>query len=168
MEPGQEFPVSMLFSAQGLEEDENGNINMVLMVVSPDGVNERSTEDNVWEFALVPATIYVNSGYPSPDETKVPVDSAITLVFNMQVKEGGGFNGIILEDEDLNVIEISKTIDGDTLTITPADPLTNNTQYTLTIPANAVGDDYGHTMSKPYTMSFTAISRYPEVAFAWR
>ena len=62
-----------------------------------------------------------------------------TLVFNMQVKEGGGFNGIILEDEDLNVIEISKTIDGDTLTITPADPLTNNTQYTLTIPANAVG-----------------------------
>lgn len=167
LEPGQEFPVSMLFSAQGLEEDENGNINMVLMVVSPDGVNERSTEDNVWEFALVPATIYVNSGYPSPDETKVPVDSAITLVFNMQVKEGGGFNGIILEDEDLNVIEISKTIDGDTLTITPADPLTNNTQYTLTIPANAVGDDYGHTMSKPYTMSFTAISRYPEVAFAW-
>ena len=167
LEPGQEFPVSMLFSAQGLEEDENGNINMVLMVVHPEGVNERSTEDNVWDFALVSATIYVNSGYPSPDETKVPVDSTITLVFNLQVKEGAGFNGIILEDEDLNVIEILKTIDGDTLTITPADPLTNDTQYTLTVPANAIGDDYGHTMAKSYTMSFTTTSRYPEVAFAW-
>jgi len=167
LEPGQEFPVSMLFSAQGLEEDENGNINMVFMVEPPEGVIERSAEDNVWDFALVPATIYVNSGYPSPDETKVPVDSAITLVFNMQVKEGAGFNGIILEDEDLNVIEISKTIDGDTLTIIPADPLTDDTQYTLTIPANSIGDDYGHTMAKPYTMSFTTTSRYPEVAFAW-
>ncbi len=167
LDPGQEFPVSMLFSAKGLEKDENGNINMALRAVLPDGVNEQSKDDNVLTFALVPAAIFVNGGYPSPDDTQVPVDSSITLSFNMNVEEGAGFNQITLEDEDLNVIEVIKSLDGDILTIAPANPLANSTQYTLTIPANALGDAYGHILAGPYTMSFKTTSHYPEVTFAW-
>lgn len=167
LEPGQEFPVSMLFSSDGLERDEDGIAMMALMAVLPESIREQSTDDNRWEFNLELATITVTGGSPGSDETQVPVDSAITLNFNMNVEEGAGFDGIVLEDEDLNIIEVTGTIEGDTLTITPVSPLANGTHYTLTVPANALGDAYGHTMTGAYTMSFTTTSTYPEVLFSW-
>lgn len=167
LEPGQEFPVNFLFSASDLQKDVNGQINMAFMAILPDGVDEQSTDDNVWEFILESASISVISSTPGLDEEQVAVDTAVTLSFNMMVDEGAGFDAIILEDEDLNEVEVNKTLDGDILTVIPLSPLENHTRYTLTLPAEAMSDDYGHVMEEAYTMSFTTTSSNPEVSFSY-
>ena len=167
LDPGQEFPINFLFPASGLQKDVAGKINMVLEAVVPEDIDEQSTEDNEWEFALEPAPILVISTTPGLDEEKVVVDTAVTLSFNMTVNEGTGFDAIILEDEDLNEVEVNKTLDGDILTVTPLSPLENHTRYTLTLPVNALGDDYGHVIDELYTMSFTTTSGNPEVSFSY-
>lgn len=167
IEPGQEKGLNFVISAQGLTRDENGRINMTFRALLPDGVSENSTENNTSEFVLEPAPILVESTNPGQGETQVGIQKPITINFNMNVENGAGFDQMILQDDDLNPVGLTKTLAGNTLTLTPQSPMAYNTRYTLTIPRDALGDAYGHTMDEPYSLSFVTTASSPEVVFAY-
>ncbi len=166
LEPGQKVSIDFLFSSEGLTADENGNINMALRALTPDGAPEYSAENNLYEFALEQASISVKTSNPGQSESLVGVETPLTLGFNMAVEEGEDFDGIVLADNELNEIYISKVLDGDTLTITPQSELQHDTRYELTVPAHAFGDAFGHSMSAPYVLSFATMSSSPQVIFS--
>lgn len=165
--PGEEVIVEFFISSSNLDKDENGRTIIDLRVVVPEEVKENSVENNILQFELEPESIIVTGTNPGQGDSQVGIHDAITLYFNMKVEEGTGFEQIILEDEDLNIIATRKILDGDMLTITPLEDLKFNTRYTLTIPADALGDSYGHTLDEEYSMSFTTTLESPEVIFAY-
>ncbi|HHW00366.1 MAG TPA: DUF4959 domain-containing protein [Clostridiaceae bacterium] len=167
MMDGEEFGLSFLFSSDGLETNEDEETVMALRALLPTGTEEFSTENNTYNFTLVPASITVEKVYPAPNETQVSTDKPLTIGFNMDVDKGTGFEQIELIDEKLNEIEIDKTIEGNTLTITPRSPLARGTGYTLTIPADAVSDPFGHKMDEPYSLSFVTTASNPEITLAY-
>jgi len=167
MMDGEEIGLSFLFSPDGLEANEDGETVMALRVLLPAGTEEFSTENNAYNFTLVPVSITVEKVYPAPNETRVSTDKPLTIGFNMDVDKGAGFEQIELIDEKLNEIEIYKTIEGNTLTITPRSPLARGTGYTLTIPADAVSDPFGHKMDEPYSLSFVTTASNPEITLAY-
>ena len=85
----------------------------------------------------------------------------------MNVSEGTGYDRIRLIDENLNVISSKKELQGATLIVTPDQTLDYDTEYTLTIPKEGLGDAYGHLMEGDYIVSFTTGSYYPEVVFTY-
>jgi len=165
--PGEEVCVSMLFSSDGLTEDESGKIDMTLAVLPADGVNDNSPDNNFYEFTLEPATITIDQSEPCQGDAKADVNKAITVTFNMDVSEGTKFNQIKLTDNNLNEIGVAGALAGDTLMITPQRTLDYNTEYALTIPVDAVGDSYGHVMENDFTISFDTETSGPEVILAY-
>ncbi|MFA5527883.1 MAG: Ig-like domain-containing protein [Peptostreptococcales bacterium] len=167
LRPGEETKVEFLISSGNLDKDENGSTVINLCIVVPENVRENSVENNIRQFELKPESIIVTATNPGQGDSKVGIHDATTLYFNMNVEKGTGFEQIALEDEDLNIIDTDKTLNGDMLTLTPLDDLKFNTRYTVTIPAKALGDSYGHTMDEDYSMSFTTTLGSPEVIFAY-
>jgi len=159
LRPGEEETINMIISS--------GGINAVLRVLLPEGVTESVEDNNKYEFVLEPASIVVEGASPSDGEVKVGIQKPLTISFNMSVEAGNGFEEIMLMDDEFNSIDIEKTLEGSTLTLTSLSPLAYGTQHTLVIPAGAVGDDYGHTMEGSYSMSFTTTASSPEVIFAY-
>jgi len=167
LRPGQEAGVNFVISSAGLAADTDAKISMALTAALPDGVEEFATDNNVYEFALKPAQVVVNRIKPGPGEAQVGIQQPLTINFNMNVEQGTDFAQIILEDDNLNTIDVAKTLEGRTLTVIPQSPLDYNTRYTLTIPREAVGDSYGHKMGDAYELSFATTSSSPEIVFAY-
>ncbi|QSX05872.1 Ig-like domain-containing protein [Sedimentibacter sp. zth1] len=167
LRPGQETGIRFLISSAGLAEDADGKINMMLSVMPSVGVEEFSTDNNIYKFILEPDSIVVDRVDPIKGETQVGIQKSLTFGFNMNVEKGTGFDQIKLEDDYFNVIDINTTLDGKTLTVTPKNEMAYSTHYVLTIPVDAIGDSYGHTMDEPYNMSFVTTSSSPEIIFAY-
>lgn len=167
LEPGQKVVLDFFISSSDVLEDKDGNITMTMCIVAPDGVQESTTENNLRKFSLEAAPIVVETMNPGQEEASVGIQTPLILSFNMLVDKGEGFDKIILEDEELNEIRIDKTLEGDTLTLIPQSDLLQATRYTLTIPEEALGDSYGHTLSEPYFLSFTTTASSPEVIFSY-
>ena len=72
-----------------------------------------------------------------------------------------------MEDDYLNPIVVSKVLVGNILTITPQKAMDYNTRYTITLPADALKDSYGHTMEDAYSSNFITATSSPEVVFAF-
>ncbi len=167
LDAGRVEGVSFLISSSELEKDESGDVNLVLRALLPEAVEEYSTENNTNEFVLEPASIVVDKMNPAPGETKVDIHKPLTLTFNMNVEEGDGFEQIVLQDDNLNSIDLNKSLEGNTLTVTPQSTMAYDTQYTLIIPKAAIGDSYGHSMEDDYSLSFVTTSSSPEIVFAY-
>jgi methionine-rich copper-binding protein CopC len=164
---GQQVKINFLISSDGLAKDADGNINLTLRALLPDEVEENSKDNNIYDFTLVAAPIVVESMNPGHGETQVGIQDTLSLIFNMNVDKGIDFEQITLEDENFNKVDISKTIEGDTLSITPRNEMEYDTKYTLIIPKEALSDTYGHTMEDNYSLSFATITRNPEIVFAY-
>jgi len=160
LNPGEEEYLSMIVSSAG-------KINVSLHAVLPKGITENSEDNNKYEFVLEPASIVVEGASPANGEGKVGLQKPLILSFNMNVEPGEEFEKIMLTDDDFNNVNIEKTLEGSSLTVTPLNPMEYGTRYNLTVPAGAVGDSYGHTMEGPYSMSFTITSSSPEIIFAY-
>lgn len=91
---------------------------------------------------------------PDSDASNIEIDSDITITFSEAMQPGAGYDGIKLENSLGEPIEVSKTIAGDSLTISPANDLSYETTYTVTIPAGAVEDVAGNTLQEDYSFSF--------------
>ncbi len=167
MEPGRKIILTKLISAVGLTEDDNGHINLRIHVNPPEGVREDFTGNNSRSFTLEPAVLTVNSLKPGSGDKHVDPASPLSIVFNMPVSEGIGYENILLLDQNLNEVALNKVLAGSTLTITPRQVLNQNTKYTLVIPADALRDAYGHAMKKDFSFSFTTLSSYPEIVSAY-
>jgi hypothetical protein len=145
----------------------NGRKNMNVRVTLPEGLNESNKDDNTRTFLLEPAAFVLKSLNIGPGEKQVDVTSAISIEFNMSVGEGAGFDQIRLMDEKLNEVAINKVIENSTLTIKPQNLLEYGVGYRLTIPKDALGDSYGHTLERAFDMSFTTITANPEIVSAY-
>jgi len=164
---GEEMEFSLIISSEGLSKDENGKTNVNLRVLLPEAVTENSYDNNKYEFVLESASIVLDKADPAQSEKQAAIEKPLTLSFNMNVEAGAGFEQITLTDEELNKIDISKTLEGDTLTVITKNTLAYGTQYTLTIPEDALGDSYGHTMQSSISISFTTTASSPEIIFAY-
>jgi len=91
---------------------------------------------------------------PTQNEIQVPIDTNITITFNETVQEGAEYKNIALKDEYGRIILIEITIVGNEIIIKPLEKLTNNMNYTLTMPKNAVTDIKGHGLTQEYILTF--------------
>lgn len=91
---------------------------------------------------------------PYNGENHVSINKNIQIKFNKAVAAGDGFEDITLKDGQNNNIEISKSIEGNTLNITLGSFLQLGTSYILNIPMNAVSDLQGNNLAKAYSMNF--------------
>ncbi|MEA4961635.1 immunoglobulin-like domain-containing protein [Lutispora sp.] len=167
MEPGQQTVLTTMVSSAGLARDGKGQINLRIRVNPPEGVKEDFTENNTRSFSLEPAAITVDKVNPGPGDKHVAPSSALSIAFNMNIAQDAGYDRIRLMDEDLNEIAVNKVIQGNTLTITPQHVLDNGTEYTLIIPADALGDAYGHSMKSDFSLSFRTVLTNPEIISAY-
>ncbi|HBN85270.1 MAG TPA: hypothetical protein DDZ89_15670, partial [Clostridiales bacterium] len=165
--PGQRTVVTYMISSEGLPLGTDGKVNLLVRVNPSEGITEDFTENNMRRFSLKPTAITVTGVSPGPKDKNVALTSNITLSFNMNVSEGTGYDRIRLIDENLNVISSKKELQGATLIVTPDQTLDYDTEYTLTIPKEGLGDAYGHLMEGDYIVSFTTGSYYPEVVFTY-
>ncbi len=164
---GEKTGVSLVFSSKDLKANASGSFDMLLTAALADGENDNSPDNNKYEFTAEPASIVVIGSYPAQGDKKIDVNQKLRVTFNLDASEGAAFNQIVLRDESLNEVEISKTLSGGTLTITPNTALNYDTEYTLKKPAGAVKDSYGHVMHEDCVISFGTASSSPEVVYSY-
>jgi len=167
LDVGRSAKLQFVIDTFGLETDKNGKISLAVRALVEESISEYNTENNIKEFAISPSFIEVVTTTPGVYEKHVEVLPKLTIGFNMKVYKGAGFENIILKDDELNEISIEKSIEGDTLTVTPTKPLNKDTSYELIIPANAFGDSYGHLLSKPFKLKFSTTSSSAEIIHAY-
>src|SRR5665647_3336762 len=90
---------------------------------------------------------------PASGATNVPVNTIITITFNDNIKPGPSYANIALTSG-----AFTKTINGNTLTITPTSNLPYNSYILLTIPADAVLTTAGSPMIGTGAMAFTTVT----------
>jgi hypothetical protein len=89
---------------------------------------------------------------PANNATNVATDKIITATFNENIQNGTGW--IELKNNSGTVIPTTITINNNILTITPTNPLTNGTKYTIYIHTGAIKDLAGNPTTA-YTTRFT-------------
>ena len=164
--PGVTAGFNEIVSADSLTQNSGGNYDVALTAVLPEGIADNDTDDNTDSFELETPFITVDGISPAPNEEQVELQKPISVTFNMKVQQDGGFSGISLKDSSLNPVEITAELQDDTLTVTPKGDMAKGTEYTLTIPADAISDSYGHKMETAYTLVFTTVTSGPAVVFA--
>ncbi len=83
----------------------------------------------------------------------VETDKTITIKFSEKILKGNTFSRIKLAVTPMSV-NISVTIENDSLIIKAKERLDYGTDYVLTIPANAVKDTSGNGLKKAFTLKF--------------
>jgi len=128
-----------------------GSIQYKVAAVDGDGNITTSTETTVdlqgTQDDLLPAVAGNNIDAQGQLESAT---DPITVTFNKPVQAGPAFSGI-----DCQQGAMFYHINGTTLSITPADPLTASQIYTVNIPAGAVQDYNGNIMADSYCLSFS-------------
>ncbi len=166
LEPGVTGGFDQIVSADGLTADSDGNYNVSLKAVLPEGVTDNDTENNSESFKLEAPFLMVDCISPAPNEKQVELQNPVTVTFGTNIKKGSEFSGVSLKDASLNPVEITAELKDNTMTVTPKGNMAKGTQYTLTIPTDAVSDSYSHKMEKPYILTFSTVTSSPEVVFA--
>ncbi|MFO8066250.1 MAG: DUF5689 domain-containing protein [Bacteroidales bacterium] len=107
-------------------------------------------EDYVSEFVSIVSTD------PANGEEDVTIDTDIVVTFDRNVVTSQGFGDISVDCSEGSV-DFTTDLTDNILTIIPDADLNYNTEYTVTIPADAVADTEDETlvMESEYTFSFT-------------
>lgn len=74
---------------------------------------------------------------PADNQINVPVDKTVTVKFSKDIAQGSNWADISLKAGD-TVIAATNTISGDTLSLNPDSDLSQDTNYTVLVPAGAV------------------------------
>ena len=112
------------------------------------------------EYTLVFNTVVplnVVSTNPVNNANNVVGNQPITITFNIPIKTGPNYALITLLNSASTKIPITKTINGNILTITPIGNLTSGT-YTLSLPINSILDMNNKGLTSIFTNSFTVTS----------
>ncbi|MFA7196448.1 MAG: Ig-like domain-containing protein, partial [Anaerovoracaceae bacterium] len=165
LDPGEHTTVSFVVSSEGFPADPAGRYPMTATVSLPEDIQESTVDNNLLDFELDTRILSVRAMNPADGQQQVDIDEPITLAFNRLIIDKDGFDDIKLTDSYLNSVPVAKTIDQNVLTITAEDPLRPGTQYTLTLPENAVGDAFGRSMKTAESFSFTTVSQNPVPVF---
>lgn len=92
---------------------------------------------------------------PASGVRNMPVNKVIKITFNNPIQAGIGYDNIKVITPDNKAKMITKTINGNTLTITAKYNYTPGQTYTINIPKNGLTDNMGNTLKNVYTTQFT-------------
>ena len=98
-------------------------------------------------------------GSPARNAVNVPINKIITTTFNEPIKPGT--MNIQLKTNTGTNIPTTNTINGNTLTITPNNPLKRATKYTIILYAGSITDLAGNPITK-YSRPFTTDNTPPK------
>ena len=109
--------------------------------------------------------LQVLSVNPAPGAANVLTNTPVSITFSNSVANGSWYGGNQYNNIQLyagqgvqeNGNNISISSDGRTLTFNGG-ALYNGTNYTITIPAGGITDDWGNTLTSTYTSTFTTTS----------
>jgi hypothetical protein len=107
-----------------------------------------------------PATTPFTVVASSPSGTNVGRNQPVSVTFSNSINSGtyGGYNTQLYAGQSLQTNgSVTISADGRTLTFNVG-ALSNNTTYTIAIPAGGVADDWGNTLSAPYVATFTTVA----------
>ena len=108
---------------------------------------------------VTPSIISVN---PVNGATVSDVNKVIIITFNQSIQAGSAYNNIKVITSDGKSKIITKTISGNTLTLTPTYSYAPGT-YTIYIPANAVQNTAGNGLAANYNSTFIINTVTPTV-----
>jgi len=103
----------------------------------------------------VPPTVYGTD--PVDGAVYVPVDQNVYVTFSEDVQPGTNYAGIVMKTGG-TVVGIAYSLSGSLLTIDPVDKLNSSTTYAVYIPAGAVKDLAGNSLTNEYILTFTTQS----------
>lgn len=104
----------------------------------------------------------VSTTDPTDNVTDVLVNKDITVTFSEDVQQGANYNNIKLEDANGNLIEVTKSISGNVLTINPMSDFAYGVNYEVYIPTKAVEDLNGNALADNYAFNFTTVASQPQ------
>ena len=108
----------------------------------------------------VPTSLTVLSVSPADGATNVGREHAVSITFSnpMNSGTGGGYNTQLYAGQDLQQ-NGSQTwsADGRTMTFNVG-ALSNGAKYTVAIPAGGITDEWGNTLTQPFTSTFTTVA----------
>lgn len=124
--------------------------------------NNTLEQDEVFSFITVAADdlLLLVSTDPADNAVDVPTDKVISLTFNKDIIAGEDIEDISITDGQ-SVTDYVYGIEDNILTLTPVNPLAEDTVYTVTIPAGAVEDQDHNTLEQDEVFSFTTIQAIP-------
>lgn len=102
--------------------------------------------------SVPPTVISVDPANLSSD---ISISKTITVKYSEDILAGSNFSGIMLRDGGSNPVEVNSSITQNTLEIKPANPLSFNMGYFLTVPGGAVQDKVYNSLQANYTVSFS-------------
>lgn len=94
---------------------------------------------------------------PQNQAGNVPVGQSVYMQFSVNIEQYTNFNNISLMAGQ-TLVSINKSINNDMLTIDPVDNLAVNTEYTVTVPADAVKAVSSSQTNAEITLHFTTAS----------
>ncbi len=95
------------------------------------------------------------SSIPSNNATGQNVFITPSVTFSHTLYKGDNFEDIILKSSSGDIIDMTVKMSGRSIVLTPVRPLSANTKYSFTIPANSVKNKWGTNYSNSVTLSFT-------------
>ena len=117
--------------------------------------NDNLTSAYNFTFTTIPL-LKVELTSPVNNATGVSLTSPVTVKFNDNILEGVNYNKIYIENLATDkLVNITKTVSGDTLTLTGNRSFGDS--YLVYLPVGAVTDIYGHNLTSIYSFTFTTI-----------
>ena len=113
-----------------------------------------ATADNETASTLINVTPIIINVDPANGATEVPVNHVITVTFSDPIQAGAAYDKIKVITPDNKAKTITKTINGNTLTITATYNYTPGT-YTLYIPKGSIQSLTGNNLTDNYNSTFT-------------
>jgi hypothetical protein len=97
---------------------------------------------------------------PIHNATKISLTAPVIITFNKDIKAGSNYSEIYIKNTISGVkVAITKTINGNTLTIQQTTSKLYDTTYQVYIPAGAITDTAGNILNEVYTYKFTTIPK---------
>ncbi len=152
--PGDERVVEFMLDSTEMNFDQ-GNIDIVAQFTAQQGTEEFDLDNNLYYSTIERTPLVVEKFEPGMDTQKVPVNSQITIGFNMELTQNTDFAEIVLFDSDNNSVAVTKEIQGTNILLTPASALEYSKQYFVYIPVKAVIGPQQNKLPEDYRTSFT-------------
>ncbi len=92
---------------------------------------------------------------PANGTKGISADKTVTVSFSEAVTAGIRYNNIAIKDASGKSVNMTKSINGNTLVLNPVNNLNSGVTYKVTIPAKAVKDLSNNSLNAAYSFSFT-------------
>ncbi len=92
---------------------------------------------------------------PASGAKNISADKTVTVSFSEDITAGSRYKNIAIKDASGRSVNMTKSINGNTLVLNPVNNLNSGVTYKVTIPAKAVKDLSDNSLKAVYSFSFT-------------